>query len=312
VAEDVRALRLGTRGSALALTQTELVKKALQGLQNCPSLEICPVKTEGDRHLELSLAKSGQSFAKGLFTRELESALQQDLIDLAVHSLKDLPTDLAPEFTLAAVLPRHNPSDVLVSKKPGGLAGLGPGAIIATSSPRRKGQLRFHRPDLEVVEVRGNVHTRLKKLSRNPTWSALVLARAGLERLGFPIDGILRASGDVFFASELAEMYPAVGQGTIAIEISTARCEIQKLLELINDQPTWVCISAEREFLRLVSGGCTTPIGVRSSLEGEILLLEAIIFEPNGNVRRGSARGAFPGAQAAAKALFESCYGTNR
>jgi hydroxymethylbilane synthase len=313
VAENVNTLRLGTRGSALALAQTNLVKVALEQLSDCPRLEIQTIKTSGDQHLELSLKESGQSYAKGLFTKELEVALLDGNIDLAVHSLKDLPTDLAPEFDLAAVLPRHDPVDVLISKQPATLNDLAPGAVIATSSPRRTAQLRFLRGDLRIVEVRGNVQTRLSKLQLNPGWSALVLAKAGLERLGFKLDGATRHADDQnLFFTELRELYPAIGQGVIAIEILRARDSLRAWLQQINDRTTWACTSAEREFLRLVQGGCHTPIGMRSSLHGLVFSLQAMIFEETGAVRHGSVSGTFAEPRFAAEALFENCYGPTR
>ncbi len=303
----MKALRLGTRASALALAQTELVKKALRKLPDCPSLEVRTIKTKGDQHLEISLNESGQSYAKGLFTRELEGALERGDIDLAVHSLKDLPTDLSPDFLVAAVLPRHDPVDVLISKTSGGLSGLPDSATVATSSPRRAAQLRFCRRDLQIVEVRGNVHTRLEKLATNPGWNGIVLAKAGLERLGFDLKGTPPRLGAMFW-TELDELYPAVGQGTIAVEIASAERELRDWLQQINDHPTWVCVAAEREFLRLIEGGCHTPVGIRSRLDGTTLTLDAMIVESEEIVRRGKVSGLFPDSVSAARALLESCY----
>ncbi len=311
VAGHVKAIRLGTRASTLALAQTELVKTALQNLPDCPPLEVRKILTSGDQHLDLSLKESGQSYAKGLFTKELEFALKRGDIDLAVHSLKDLPIDLHPDFLVAAVLPRHDPVDVLISRTPGGLSGLPDRAVIATSSPRRAAQLRFCRRDLQIVEIRGNVNTRLEKLGANPRWSALVLAKAGLERLGLAFTGARPSLGALFWA-ELHELYPAAGQGTIAIEIASAERALRDWLQQINDRSTWVCVAAEREFLRLINGGCHTPVGIRSRLDGATLTLEAMIIEPDETALRGMVSGSFADSVSAAQALLKSCYESKR
>jgi hydroxymethylbilane synthase len=265
------------------------------------------IKTEGDRHLDLSLRQSGQSFDKGLFTKDLERALKADEIDVAIHSLKDLPTDLSPEFRLAAVLPRHDPADVLLSKMEGGLAGLPKQAIVGTSSPRRAAQLEFFRPDLQIVEVRGNVPTRLEKLRSQ--FDGLVLAKAGLERLGYDAPAVKQLD---FFWTELHQFYPAVGQGAIAVEILTRREDLLPFLRDINDRATETCVLAERAFLRLLGGGCHTPVGVRTQLTGDKLTFAGLVFEADGTAHSGQVSGVFAEPEQAAQALWEKCYESKR
>jgi hydroxymethylbilane synthase len=310
MAENEMTICLGTRGSQLALAQTELVKQALARIPDSPEVTVAVIKTQGDKRMDLRLSESGESFDKGLFTKELEDALLRGEIDVAVHALKDLPVELPPGLELAGVLPRHDPIDVLVAKTPGGLSGLPVGARVATSSLRRARQLVFHRPDLQVLDVRGNVGTRLSKLRQEDSWSAIVLAKAGLERLGFRLEiGQMEFESQRFFASDLVEILPAVGQGTIGLEIASDRKSLRELLGQINDPETWFCTAAEREFLRLLQAGCQTPIGIRSRIHRSELHLEAIVFDRNGKARTGAVFGAFQTPQAAATALLEKVYG---
>jgi hydroxymethylbilane synthase len=313
MAENEMTICLGTRGSQLALAQTELVKQALERIPDCPEVAVRVIKTQGDKRMDLRLSESGETFDKGLFTKELEEALLRGEIDAAVHALKDLPVELPPGLELVGVLPRHDPVDVLVAKTPGGLGGLPVCARVATSSLRRAQQLVFHRPDLQIVDVRGNVGTRLSKLRQEDSWGAIVLAKAGLERLGFRLEiGLMEFESQRFFASDLVEILPAVGQGTIGLEIASDRSSLRDLLSQINDPETWVCTTAEREFLRLLKAGCQTPIGIRSRIHGSELHLEAIVFDRSGKARSGAVFGAFKTPQAAATALLEKVYGNGR
>jgi hydroxymethylbilane synthase len=206
---------------------------------------------------------------KGLFTKEIEDALLDESIDVAVHSLKDLPGKIAADLTVAAVLERADPSDVLIAKHACALNELPSKATVATSSIRRTAQLRWLRPDLRIEQIRGNVPTRVEKLRREKSWDAIVLARAGLDRLGLQFADLQ--------VSELP-ILPAIGQGAIALQSRCDATEVNRLLAAVNHLPTFLCIRAERELLRLLNGDCNLPIGVRSTMDGEELEMEAILF----------------------------------
>lgn len=271
---------LGTRGSALALAQTELTKAALS--QVAPQLEVAVeiFVTRGDRKLDLDL-RNEPAGGKGLFTKELEEALLDGRIDVAVHSLKDLPGNMPAGIQLGAVLERAATADVLVSRHSGGLDGLPRGACVGTSSVRRARQLAWLRPDLEIVQWRGNVQTRLRKLGEQGVFGGILLAQAGLDRLGFPTaSGRLAFEHWIFEVSSLERrMFPAIGQGAIALQCSESRPELHALLACVNHGPTWTAIRAERELQRLLAGDCTLPVGVRCTPRGAGLRLEAVLFE---------------------------------
>jgi len=314
---------LGTRGSSLALAQAELARALLLQVPGIEAVECQIIKTTGDTRLDLRLSDSGKKFERGLFTKELEEALFGGAIDVAVHSLKDLPTELPKELMIAAVLPREDPSDVLISRQASSLNEMSNGGIVATSSPRRAHQIRRLRPDLKVVDVRGNVPTRIEKLINERSWDGLILARAGLERLNLKIQrGRIQFRSDELFASILEGMLPAAGQAAIALEVLEKSVTIRDLLRSVNHSETWFCVQAEREFLRLLGGGCEVPIGVRARIrqgktEGELLIgaraeLEAIVFEESGPVRTGSVAGNFPSPQLAAQTLFHTIYADGR
>ncbi len=304
---------LGTRGSSLALAQAEIAGNLLSQLAGVEMVERQIIKTTGDRRLDLRLSDSGKKFARGLFTKELEECLLSGQIDVAVHSLKDLPTELPDGLTVAAVLPREDPADVLVSRQVVSLSAIRVNGVIATSSPRRARQLQRLRPDLTIVDVRGNVPTRIDKLINQASWDGLILARAGLERLGLKIrENRIQFDGRTLFASTVEGMLPAAGQ-------------VRDLLRAVNHPDTWFCVRAEREFLRLLGGGCEVPIGVRATIRsaetseggslgesvsamGEQALLEAIVFEED-IVRTGSVAGNFGSAELAAQTLFRKIYG---
>ena len=305
----MKGVILGTRGSRLALAQAQLVQQALERLPEKPQVVIRIIRTTGDRRLDISLSRPGPKVPKGLFTKELEEALLSRQIDVAVHSLKDLPTELPPELQLTATLPRHDPADVLISKSARSLSEISAGGLVATSSPRRASQLMAHRPDLRVCDIRGNVPTRIAKLLAEESWSSLVLAKAGLERLGYRLlDGQLEFETHHLFVADLPEILPAAGQGAIGLEIRANNSELHHFLGQINDEATWFCTGVEREFLRLLGGGCNLPVGIRTSLDGTELRCQAIVFDENNRPRTGTLSGKFTTPRAAAAALLERIY----
>jgi hydroxymethylbilane synthase len=302
-------VRLGTRRSALAMAQTRLVAGALVRLDPALPVEIIKITTTGDRRLDVSLLDPGPALERGLFTREIEQALLADAIDVAVHSLKDLPTTLPDGLELAAVLPREDPVDVLVTRAPSTLVQLPSGVKIATSSARRAHQLLYLRPDLQITEIRGNVPTRLAKLARDTSLFGVVLAKAGLQRLDLATEaGVVQSEGVSFHAAELPEMLPAAGQGIIGLEIKTGNERARGYLERINDLPTWHCAQAEREFLRLINGGCGVPVGVRSWTAGTTLHLQAVVFDRGAKPRTGQVAVPVEDHRGAAAALLEKIY----
>lgn len=289
------ALTLGTRGSDLALWQARHVQQRLEAAGHVVRLEI--VTTTGDRILDTPLSRIGE---KALFTKELDVALLEGRIDLAVHSLKDLPTRLPEGIVLAAVSAREAPWDAFVAHPSfvGGLGDLPEGATVATSSLRREAQLRAWRPDLRVVSVRGNVDTRLRKLEES-TWHGMVLAVAGLVRLG--LAGRIR---EVFAP---ARMLPAVGQGALGIVCAAARPDVAAALgAALHDAATAAATTAERAFLRRLEGGCQVPIGAHACLEEGHLALDGLVAALDGHaVVRGQERGAPGEAEALGTALAE-------
>ena len=277
-------LRLGTRGSPLALAQARLVKAALiaaePGLDD-GSVEIVVVSTQGDRIQDRTLAEIG---GKGLFTEEIEAGLAQGTLDLAVHSMKDMPTVLPAGLVISAVLPRADPRDALIARGPRSIVELPKGAVVGTASLRRQAQLRAVRPDLVVIPLRGNVQTRLRKLEAGEV-QATFLAMAGLIRLG--LEEVVSA------ALEPEEMLPAVAQGAIGIECRADDTPLLGLLAKINDEPTMVRISAERAFLGALDGSCRTPIAALADLAGPTLRLRGLVASPDGTaVDRIEAEGA--------------------
>lgn len=300
-------IRVGTRGSDLAQWQANATEELLRAA--FPEVEVvrCVIKTTGDRRTDVSLsevAKSEGTLDKGVFTKELEIALEADEIDVAVHSLKDVPTVLADHFCIPATLERAGVCDVLVSKFPGGLEALPEGARVGTSSVRRARQLAWLRPDLRISDLRGNVPTRLKKLSDADDYDAIMLAEAGLARLGY-----LPNSDERLFFDVLHErlFYPAAGQGAIGLEIRRDDSWMKSVVESIGHSDTFLRVSAEREFLRLLDAGCHTPVGVFSDLENGILSMSARVFpEQGGEPQLSSVSGSASAPLEAAKHLFES------
>ncbi len=243
------------------------------------AIETKIIRTTGDEtHPKTGDLRQGR---KGLFTAEIERALLAGDVDVAVHSAKDLPTETNANAEIAAVLPRAPMDDVLVAKQSGGLTLLREGATIATGSVRRKHQLSWKRPDLKVVDLHGNVPTRLRKLAEND-WDAIVLARAGLERLGLsPARNEINFDGRQFFTKILLNeiFLPAGGQGIIALQIRADDESAKAIVDLVNDHKTLLCLRAEREFLRLLGGDCQSPVGVLATIEKDIMKLRAQVFE---------------------------------
>ena len=264
-------LTIGTRQSLLALWQSNHIAALLR--EKYPECEVVLKKivTKGDRILDVPLAQIG---GKGLFTKEIETKLADGTIDLAVHSLKDMPTVLPEGLCLTAITERANVGDAFVSNKYASFEELPLGAVIGTSSLRRKAQLLAARPDLQIMDLRGNVDTRLRKLDEG-LYDAIILAAAGLERLGH---------GDRITALIPPDVcLPAVGQGALAIEARTADDEVRSMLEFLNDLPTKQSTDAERAFLGLLEGGCQVPIGVHADVAGEQIKIEAIIAALDGS-----------------------------
>jgi hydroxymethylbilane synthase len=270
---------IGTRGSDLARAQARLVEEALREKWPDLTIETKIIRTSGDvSHSKAGNLRHGR---KGLFTAEIEKALLTRAVDLAAHSAKDLPSELTAGTEIAAVLPRAPMEDVLVSKRAGGLAGLDKKATIATGSVRRKHQLAWEHPGLAIVDLRGNVPTRLRKLAESD-WDAIVLARAGLERLGFSLtQPEISFEGRQFFTDVLScEIFlPAGGQGIIALQIRSDDESAGAIVDSVNDSQTLLCLRVERQFLRLLQGDCDLPVGVLATIQNGVMTLRAQVFE---------------------------------
>ena len=268
----MKNLLLGTRGSALALAQAELTLAALQRAYPETAVTVREFTTSGDRKLDMSLIKATPAGAKGLFTKELEEALLRGEVDLAVHSCKDMPGEMPGGLLLAAVLERADTADVLITKTAGELL---PGARVATSSVRRARQLQYRRPDLVIEEIRGNVATRLRKLRDTGMLQGTVLAKAGLDRLGYRIENGILATEEGSFHAQIAEMLPAIGQGAIALQ---CRAQDAAFFAALNHEPTSLAIRAERELMRLLNGDCSLPVGVLTELGEREMRMKVILF----------------------------------
>lgn len=272
-------LILGSRGSELARRQTAMVAEKLK--RAWPELETAVkiIRTQGDERMAEPVdPRAGR---KGLFTGEIERALFAGEIDLAVHSAKDLPSETTAGLEVAGVLERAAVDDVLISKQPGGSA-LRPQAVVATGSVRRQYQLRFKEPCIEVVDLRGNVPTRLRKLVTGD-WDSVVLARAGVERLGHDLArGSFEFEGTLLHAQLLAfdDFLPAGGQGVIALQVRSDDDNAMAIVRAINHGETLLCLAAEREFLRLLQGDCGSPVGVLATVSGSAMTVRAQVFEP--------------------------------
>ena len=271
---------LGSRGSELAVTQARLVETALRSRWPELSLDTQVIKTSGDEGASAKQAKTGAAGRKGLFTAEIERALIAGTIDVAVHSAKDLPSVLSKETEIAAVLPRAPLDDVLVSLRGYDLESLPRDGVVATGSVRRRYQLRWARSDLNVLDLRGNVPTRLRKLTSNG-WDGAILARAGLDRLGYtleksPIEFERHSLSLSVLPSDI--FVPAGGQGIIAMQIRADDAHARSLLEPITDRETSISLLAEREFLRLLHGDCNQPVGVVATVSGNVIKMRAQVF----------------------------------
>lgn len=286
-------IRLGTRASALALAQARAVAARLEAAG--VRVELRPMRTEGDRLADVRLAVAG---GKGLFVRDIEEALLRGELDAAVHSLKDLPAEPPAGLCLAAYPVREDPRDVLVARRPGGLAALAAGAVVGTSSPRRRALLLAARPDLVVQAIRGNVDTRLRKLAGGD-WDAIVLAAAGLARLGL--------SPDHAQPLDPAVHVPAVGQGILAVESRADDRPTRSRLAALDDAATRVCALAERAYLARLGASCTTPMAAHARLEGGTVAIVGLVASEDGRqVLRATASGAAAGAAALGRALAET------
>jgi hydroxymethylbilane synthase len=258
-------LRLGTRGSRLALWQADEVTRRLAAAHPGVEIRRVIVKTVGDKILDTPLSKIGD---KGLFTKELDIALRREEIDIAVHSLKDLPTEIPEGLVIGAVLEREAPNDVLVSAAGRRLMELPGGARVGTSSLRRRSQILALRPDITIVDLRGNVPTRLERAARGE-FDAIVLARAGIVRLGF--------------ASRITEVLepdlvlPAVGQGAVAVQHRSGDPRVAAMIGALDHRPTRLAVMAERSLLRRLEGGCQAPIGALAWIDGRRLAIEGLV-----------------------------------
>jgi hydroxymethylbilane synthase len=259
-------LRLGTRKSKLALWQANFVKEKLEAL-GC-KVELVPITTTGDKILDAPLAKIG---GKGLFVKEIENALLAGEIDLAVHSLKDVPITIPEGLTLSAITEREEPYDVLISRNGEKLEELPSGAVVGTSSLRRQVQIKRRRRDLKVEILRGNVDTRLRKLKEG-LYDAIVLAYAGVKRMGL--------SGEI--SQVLEDFIPAVGQGSLAIETRAEDERVINFVKVLNHKESWLRAVCERAFLRELQGGCQVPIGAYAWIEGDRIKIRGFISDLEG------------------------------
>ena len=292
---------LGSRGSDLALAQARLVEEALR--EAWPELEIALeiIRTSGDEGAKAAAVLDRKAGRKGMFTREIERELLSGCIDVAVHSAKDLPSERVEALEIRATLTRANTEDVLITKGGQRLTSLPGGAIIGTGSIRRQRQLAWKRPDLQIADLRGNVPTRLRKLRENEEWSGIILARAGLARLGLTIEGETLSRKD---------FVPAGGQGVIALQARRADERAKALLDPIDHRATHLCLRAEREFLRLLGGDCNSPVGVQAQLEEDKLRMRGQVFaEGESAPRIGAVIGSADAPENVAARLMEQLYG---
>ncbi len=263
-------VRIATRRSPLALWQAEYVKTALEKIHPNIRIELVKMVTQGDKILDTPLAKVG---GKGLFVKELETGMLQGEADIAVHSMKDVPVEFPKGLHLAVICPREDPRDAFVSNRFASFDSLPEGARVGTSSLRRQCQLRARRPDLQILDLRGNVNTRLKKLD-DGQYDAIILAAAGLIRLGF------QQRIREFLTVEIS--LPAIGQGAVGIECRTDDDDIHELLAPLNDETTHIRVTAERAMNNRLEGGCQVPIAGYAELEGDGLWLRGLVGHPDG------------------------------
>ncbi len=264
-------IRIGTRNSKLARWQTDYVSDLLRAINSPLSITVVPIKTTGDADTSVPLEKLG---ATGVFTKEIEKALLDKKIDIAVHSMKDLETDLPKRLTIGAVPVREDFHDALIAKNGESLDDLSEGAKILTGSPRRKAQLLHYRPDFRIEDVRGNVETRIKKLHDSDA-NALILAVAGLKRLGL--------SNHISSLISEEILLPAIGQGTLAVQVRSNDKNIVKLCSKINNTTLAAVTAAERSYLRVLQGGCQVPAGCIGQLSGNKLILTGAVATQDGS-----------------------------
>ncbi|MFP7493446.1 hydroxymethylbilane synthase [Terribacillus saccharophilus] len=280
----MRKIIVGSRKSKLALTQTKWVIEQLKQAGAPYEFEIKKIETKGDKILDVTLSKVG---GKGLFVKEIEQAMYDEEIDMAVHSMKDMPSELPVGLTIACVPVREDYRDAFISKDHVSLKELPEGAIVGTSSLRRAAQILAVRPDIEIKSIRGNIDTRLKKLETED-FDAIVLAAAGLKRMGWSDDIVTE-----FLETDLC--LPAIGQGALAIECRDTDMELIELLSKINDSYTQQTVAAERTFLYLMNGSCQVPIAGVAHMEDDDVVLTALIASSDGKeVYKEVARGADP------------------
>jgi len=287
-------LKIGTRGSKLALTQTNIVAEKIKKIMPEADIEICIIKTSGDIMQDVSLLTIG---GQGVFVKELEEALLSCKIDLAVHSMKDVPGETPEELMFAAILLREDVRDVLVSRNNIKMEFMPKGAKIGTGSQRRGAQIKAMLPDVNIVPLRGNIDTRLKKIETE-NLTGVILAAAGMKRMG------LAERITQFLPVET--MLPAVGQGALGLQIRRADVDLAKVCAGLNDAKTAAEVTTERAFLRTLGGGCRLPIAALGKLDGQILTLEGMLAAPNGSTMiREKISGAKEDAKALGKKLAE-------
>ena len=264
-------IKIGTRASRLALWQAQWVQTALAGKYPGHSVELVTIQTRGDKILDVPLAKVG---GKGLFVKEIEQALLDSRIDIAVHSMKDMPAEIPPGLCIAAVPPRETAGDVLISRESVNFGDLKHGAVVGTSSLRRAAQLRHVRPDIIIEPLRGNLNTRLKKL-HTENLDAIVLAAAGVKRLN------LQAHITQYLDADI--MLPAVGQGALCIETRQNDTDIAPLIKALNHEPSRAIVLGERAFLNRLGGSCQVPIAGHGTIREERFFLTGLVAEPDGS-----------------------------
>jgi len=284
---------IGSRGSELALWQAYFVKGEIEKKNKNVEVQINIIKTKGDKILDVALSKIGD---KSLFTKELEIELIAKRIDLAVHSLKDLQTQIPDGLKLAAVTKRHKVEDVLIARKKGMTIHTLPDyAVVATGSLRRRSQLLHHRPDITVLDLRGNVPSRIQKFLESE-WNAIILARAGVERLN------LKHHISSFIPTD--DILPAVGQGALGIEIHKDNNVVEEILQSLHHDDTYKAVIAERELLRTLEGGCQVPIGAYAEVKSNGLYLDAVVGSLDGVLTfRKKIRGSINDAEKLGKSL---------
>lgn len=274
-------IRLGTRGSALALKQADMVSNELRAAHPGIDIKIVTITTTGDKILDKNLAAIG---GKGLFIKEIEEELLANRIDIAVHSMKDMPAIMPDSFSIPCVLVREDANDIFVSEKYQSIEELPHGAVVGTSSSRRAAQALNIRPDLKVIPFRGNVNTRLKKISDGEA-DATFLALAGIHRLGL-------MDSKTMHILPCDKILPAVSQGAIGIEILENNTQMHELLKPLNHLPTFQRIKAERSFMRVFEGSCTTPIAALAEIIGNEIRFNCLIAKPDGTIiHRASRKG---------------------